>query len=63
MSDKAFVLYHEYADNSGQATIVYVGSDKAAAFDALMNRDEYWSLNELYIEEEGSCPQARQPQG
>lgn len=33
----SFVLFHEYSDRSRDAVIIYVGENKAEAFDALMN--------------------------
>ena len=30
-----FTIWHNYSDGSGSTSIVYIGSDKAAAFDAL----------------------------
>lgn len=30
-----FVIYHNYSDGSGKPIIVYIGTDKAAAFDTL----------------------------
>ena len=34
--ENPFVVYHEYNDYGRPAIIIYVGTDKAAAFDALM---------------------------
>ncbi len=47
--DTSFVVWHDYSDHSGGAEIIYVGTDKAAAFDALMECDGCWSLSEIYI--------------
>lgn len=49
MIDKPFVLY---SDQSGKPDIIYIGSDKAAAFDALMvfKSIEYFDSNNLHME-------------
>lgn len=50
--NKSFVLYHRYSSGSGKPDMIYIGSDKAKALDALLEFGEkgYFDSNSLYLE-------------
>lgn len=53
MSDKRpFVIYHAELDGSSQPQVIYVGADKSAAFDALIEfvKSNYVSTGGIHIE-------------
>ncbi len=53
--DKPFVLLKVYSDGSGQPVVIYVGSSKTEAFDALMvfAKKDYFDAYNLKVE---YCP-------
>lgn len=50
---KPFALYKTYTDGSGQPVMIYIGSDKAEAFDALMAfaKKDYFDVYQLRVEQ------------
>lgn len=52
INNPVFALYRVWSDGSGQSEMIYIGSDKAAAFDALMafSKREYFSGYDLRLD-------------
>ena len=51
INNPVFTLYRHYSDGSGQPDFIYMGCDKAKAFDALMDyaKREYFDSNNLKL--------------
>lgn len=48
--EKPFALFHQETDRSGDPKFIYIGTDKAKAFDQLMKYEGYFDSGTLHIE-------------